>query len=308
MWIQLWNNSHILIETIQQMNNYPPVIIIGMSRSGTSLLTRMLESLGLFVGKHKDKNNEAIFFVKLNKWFLDQCSAGLENPSPIKYLIKDKEAREIYVDYVCGMMKAPNVISYLGLRNYLVYGSTDNLDFPWGWKDPRNTYTLPIWLDVFPGAKVIHIYRNPLDVINSLRVRRNRGLSKLKVKQGWLRTFYWYYIMHKYVPKKPLVEMRCSTLEEGLIMWDEYMTEAGKHLYNLEGKFLEVKYESLLLDPIRVLNEISEYCELKTTGKDLKRVAEMANTDRAFAYLKESDMKLFASNPDVAEVLKKYGY
>jgi len=40
----------------------PPIVIIGMHRSGTSIVTRMLGQLGLFVGKKKDMNHEALFF------------------------------------------------------------------------------------------------------------------------------------------------------------------------------------------------------------------------------------------------------
>lgn len=34
-----------------------PVIIAGMHRSGTTMITRMLEEAGLFVGKRKDPRN-----------------------------------------------------------------------------------------------------------------------------------------------------------------------------------------------------------------------------------------------------------
>jgi hypothetical protein len=44
------------------MKSHPPVIIIGMSRSGTTMLVEMLEQLGLFVGRKKTRNNEAVFF------------------------------------------------------------------------------------------------------------------------------------------------------------------------------------------------------------------------------------------------------
>jgi hypothetical protein len=30
---------------------------------------------------------------------------------------------------------------------------------PWGWKDPRNSLTLPFWLQVFPGARVLIVHR-----------------------------------------------------------------------------------------------------------------------------------------------------
>lgn len=42
--------------------NLSPILIIGMHRSGTSMITRKLESLGLFLGNEKDENDEAFFF------------------------------------------------------------------------------------------------------------------------------------------------------------------------------------------------------------------------------------------------------
>ena len=58
----------------------PPTIILGMHRSGTSILTRILEKLGLFVGCRKDENNEALFFLKFNDWILKQANATWDNP------------------------------------------------------------------------------------------------------------------------------------------------------------------------------------------------------------------------------------
>lgn len=57
-----------------------PVIIIGMHRSGTSLLSRVLEQTGVFMGNKKDENNEALFFLKFNDWILKQANATWDNP------------------------------------------------------------------------------------------------------------------------------------------------------------------------------------------------------------------------------------
>lgn len=43
------------------MKEYP-VIIIGMHRSGTSMLTRVLQRAGLFMGEHREENDESLFF------------------------------------------------------------------------------------------------------------------------------------------------------------------------------------------------------------------------------------------------------
>lgn len=42
---------------------------------------------------------------------------------------------------------------------------------PWGWKDPRNCLTLPLWRSVVPDLKVLICVRNPLAVAESLRAR-----------------------------------------------------------------------------------------------------------------------------------------
>ena len=39
----------------------------------------------------------------------------------------------------------------------------------WGWKDPRNSLTLPFWKELLPNLKVVVCVRNPIEVIASLR-------------------------------------------------------------------------------------------------------------------------------------------
>jgi hypothetical protein len=41
----------------------------------------------------------------------------------------------------------------------------------WGWKDPRNSVTIPFWADLLPDMKVVVCLRSPLEVAQSLAVR-----------------------------------------------------------------------------------------------------------------------------------------
>lgn len=50
---------------------------------------------------------------------------------------------------------------------YSKYNNIKDLDIPWGWKDPKNSFTIDLWKEIFPNAKVLHIYRNPIDSISS---------------------------------------------------------------------------------------------------------------------------------------------
>jgi hypothetical protein len=158
----------------ERKGTYPPIIIIGMHRSGTSLLSRMLEDLGLFLGKIKDENHEAVFFQAINDWLLWQAGGAWDNPTPIQLLLDNPEMSERTSDYIRHyLLTSPRAASYVGWLNYLRHRCLVPLTRPWGWKDPRNTFTLPIWLSIFPRAKIIHLHRSGMDVALSLR-RRGR--------------------------------------------------------------------------------------------------------------------------------------
>lgn len=55
---------------------------------------------------------------------------------------------------------------------------------PWGWKDPRNCLTLPLWRELLPGMKILICVRNPLAVAESLGVRD--GISFSDAFDLWL--------------------------------------------------------------------------------------------------------------------------
>jgi hypothetical protein len=48
---------------------------------------------------------------------------------------------------------------------------------PWGWKDPRNSLTLPFWQALIPSLKVVVCVRNPLEVALSLQKRSNSSFA-----------------------------------------------------------------------------------------------------------------------------------
>jgi len=47
----------------------------------------------------------------------------------------------------------------------------------WGWKDPRNSLTLPFWQQLLPGLKTVVVVRNPLEVAHSMRKRNGTSYS-----------------------------------------------------------------------------------------------------------------------------------
>ena len=287
-----------------KQNKFQPVIIIGMHRSGTSMVSRLLEELGLFMGVKKQRDHESIFFLDLNNWLISQSGGSWDNPQPVHRLLEHTEARELAEDYIRFIMSTPRMTDYLGWKNYLSYRISGGPDFPWGWKDPRNTFTLPLWLDLFPAAKVIQVYRNGIDVANSLFVRE-RGRFRSRPQLTKHRYKKLLYVMR---PKRGgfADSLRCASLEGGFSLWEEYFNEARLQMQRLADRGVEVRYEDLIEDPLTVLSSLAQFCGISTEACSISRAAAQIRSSRAYAYRNKPELQDFSEG--VSSRLRIYGY
>jgi len=282
-----------------------PIIVIGMHRSGTSLVSRMLEAMGLFLGHKKEGNNESFFFQYIDRWLISQSGGSWTHPAPIRYLLENRQIRAMTVDYMRRyLLDSPRVISYLGWKKYLQHRSLFNMPAPWGWKCPWTTFTLPLWLDVFPNAKVIHIYRHGVDVANSLRKRTLRALEPTPARTLYHRLRFLHWMR----PKAGgfIGSMRCATLEGGLSLWEEYVAEARTHVRELGERAIEVRFEDLLAEPIARMGDLAEFCGIAPSAALLGKAAGLARKERAYAYRSSPELNAFARG--VAERLHAQNY
>ncbi len=281
---------------------HQPVIIIGMHRSGTTLLAEMLEKLGLFIGKTRERNQEALFFLRLNDWILSQSGATWDNPEPVCHLLSYPDLRNRVTDYIRTFAGSPQAISYLGTWRYLRHRSVFNLPFSWGWKDPRSTFTLPLWLDLFPQARVLHVYRHGVDVAMSLR-HRERGILEDKKRRASI-----HNTLYTICPGRAnfTSSARCSTLEGGFGLWEEHMAAARAVKERSPDAILELKYEELLVDPAPSLIGAAEFCGLPTAQSTVETVTSSVRADRGYAFAADAEAIEFADA--VAARLELHGY
>ena len=132
------------------------VVVLGMHRSGTSLLTGSLEAAGLNLGevnnaaphnRKGNKENEAI--RDLNDALLTKAGAAWNAPpdGQVPWARADEErARSLVEPYI-------------------------RAGRPWGFKDPRTVWTIEGWLRLLPGARLVGVFRHPSLVVRSLMVR-----------------------------------------------------------------------------------------------------------------------------------------
>lgn len=131
-----------------------PVIIIGIGTSGTRMVMRMLEKCGIFMGGRESENEWAeppIFFEEINS-FTDDFRYHVPLRPDWRTVVSQHRGR--IRDICCKR-----------LPNY--YREAGYLGGPWGFKDPRSTFTVAILLELFPRAKVLHVVRDGLDVAES---------------------------------------------------------------------------------------------------------------------------------------------
>ena len=284
-----------------------PLIIIGMHRSGTSMMTQLLESLGLFMGVNKDDNHEARFFRYADEWILRQSGGAWDYPEPVALLMENTAVRQLTVQYLQTLMKTPYVVRYLGLGHYLRWHNPHNLPFAWGWKDPRATFTLPIWLDLFPQAKVLHIMRHGVDVAHSLQVRHHKLITtsqKRLSERPFRYTLSWWRMRRGGGFTNTL---RCANLEGGFSLWEAYVQQAHTYVTNLGSQAMEVRYEDFLAEPEKNLTAVAQFCGLLSASTDqIQALSNQVQPDRAYAYRQKPDLVAFAHK--MAPQLATWGY
>jgi hypothetical protein len=266
------------------------------------MLTRLLEQLGLFVGWRKQSDHEALFFLALNQWLLAQCGGSWDRPDAIRDLERHSEVRILARDYLEVSLRSARSISFLGPLRWMRHRDPTALSEPWGWKDPRTTFTLPFWLDLFPEAKVLHVYRHGVDVAQSLRKRQSDVVEYRKQRYHRLR---WSYFLRA---KRGGfgVGLRCASLDEGFALWESYM-ERGRREVEARGALgLGVSYESFLAEPSRKLLEIAGFCGLEPDLTRCEQAVSGVRADRGLAY--RSDPELVAFSDAMKDRLAKHGY
>jgi len=279
-----------------------PVIVIGMHRSGTSMVTRVLEELGLFMGWRKERNDEAWFFHRLNKWLLAQGGGSWECPGAIRHVLGAADVRGRVMEYLEMMMSSPRAASYMGIGRYVRLGSVMKMEGVWGWKDPRNTFTLPLWLELFPGGRVINVVRHGVDVAESLRARHELGYARLARRMEVLRpVLRWVMVERPLLPSG-----RCKTLEGGFTLWEEYMREARGHVEALGERAIEIKYEDFLGAPEEPVRRLCRFCGLEPGEERVVAAVRGIKRERAYAYREKPELVAYAE--EVKGRLGEWGY
>ena len=136
------------------------IAILGMHRSGTSLLAGTLQEAGLDLGEvvteaphNKKGNRESILIRTLHDSVLSISGGSWDYPPAS---VKWNTTQLSILKYILKTSCASNV---------------------WGFKDPRSILCLHGWLDIYPNLELVAIFRHPLEVASSLAARNGFSLD-----------------------------------------------------------------------------------------------------------------------------------
>ncbi len=246
--------------------NVQPVFVVGVGRSGTSLVHSMLAAHSQlafppeinFIRRYLATN-------KISETFHKTGTKGVQ-----KLLLEDRYIQRMGLEVPAVLaaiertsQEVTDGIVYLAL----LHSYAQKIGKPrFGDKDPRSVEYLPLLGRYFPQAYIVHIIRDPRDVLAS------------KKKAAWSRG------------RLPLLHIAANMVQ--LWMGRYYGPKFFGHRY------AEIVYEQLLVDPERVLRELSKKLDLEFEPV-LSRFAEAAKelvTQEEMEWKKETLGELLRDN------------
>jgi len=137
------------------------ISILGMHRSGTSMVSRLLNLCGVDLGSEDNlmganpDDNAAGYWehesvVAINDAILEQLGGLWDHVPSVKPGWSKDEIFDPIRERITDVIRSFDYASV------------------WGWKDPRTTITLELWRDMLPDLKLIVCIRHPMEVALSL--------------------------------------------------------------------------------------------------------------------------------------------
>ena len=229
-----------------------PILFLARGHSGTSILSKILEANGVFMGDHKSLN-------------------PTYDSLPWTY---DFQRKLLPMSWVYGkgckpdrgevMTAAPKCLA----RHMVGYNGGS-----WGIKTCAGMFSYPMWDIIFPDAKYIYLTRDGSDVILS-----GDGYFHLTHKDQNVRNKYRRYfeiITFGLASDRCMKDLNLNWTEEGrpaleLLMRDRFLIQAKswlehKKVYekiNIKEKVHHIKYEDLCINPDRVLEGLFDFLDM----------------------------------------------
>ena len=206
------------------------VLFTGRGGSGTRLLSQLALEAGIFIGNRANKSGDSIEWRGLIYRMAMEAGGGHDLPSGSRYRQEIRaRARQI-------LDRGPPRESPL-----------------WGLKLPETMLVLPLLIDAFPQAKVVHLTRHPV----SSSLRRTHMTSELTNLVGAVALPAAYRYSKRDIGRmatdEPYMHNACS--------WNFQVTRVARYAREAlgHGRYLEITYEDMCTQPSRVVAVVRSF-------------------------------------------------
>jgi len=222
------------------------LIIAGMHRSGTSLITNWLNKCGLELGENllgpntgnEEGHFEDIEFLKLHEEILS------DNHLPETGLTEEHN--------IC-------ISAYHREKLKSVIKIKNKLYEQWGWKDPRTCLFLDTYKELLPDARYLIVTRDYRSVVSSLLKRDFKNIDIAYAQHKLFSRMAWKLYRRKHELKK----YYNNKAEYYLKVWIAYNEELLKSVKSLpHDSYLVLNYAVLNSEDARVCQYLNDHWQL----------------------------------------------
>ncbi len=200
-----------------------PLVIGATGGSGTSIVTRICQQAGFYMGYNFNKFLDAQDFLYFyDKWVHTMLSSK-------RSALTDEKNKEMFHDFLACIQKHKRVLP--------------NHTIPWGWKNVRSMYLVPFFHALYPGMKFIHIVRDGRDVA---------FIREPKQLLYYTRSFFDEHYDSLLIPYRLMLLWKATNL-----------TIASYGETNMPGNYLRIRYEDLCENPFGIIKRLLRFLNVQ---------------------------------------------
>jgi hypothetical protein len=232
------------------------LIVVGMHRSGTSVVSQWLGKCSLNIGDNllgsgignEEGHFEDVDFYRYHEDVLQD-----------NHLSKS------------GYVHQPinNLSYYQEEKLKSITNFKSKIHEQWGWKEPRTCLFLTHYRKLIPDAYYLVVLRDYHAVVNSLIVRDFKHLENKYLARGWFSRLIWRWFRRTRRERKLYKDLSSFYLN----IWITYSKELLKHMQSIPmGKFIALNYNLLNSSDKEVFSILKDKWNFSLQYFDFKRV------------------------------------